>query len=71
LGLNHYHINLFWSDEDKCFVADIPDLQFCSAFGDTREEALKEVLVAEALSLDVAEENDIPIPETTFRPVSP
>ena len=36
-----YHINVFWSDEDGCYVADIPDLSYCSAFGDTPEEALK------------------------------
>ena len=32
-----YHFNVFWSDEDGCYVADIPDLAFCSAFGDTPE----------------------------------
>jgi hypothetical protein len=43
-----YHINVFWSDEDGCYVADIPDLAFCSAFGDTPEEALRQVLQAKA-----------------------
>src|SRR6266542_882131 len=33
-----YHINVFWSDEDGCYVADIPDLAYCSAFGDTPEK---------------------------------
>ena len=34
-----YHINIFWSDEDDCYIADIPDLKYCSAFGDTGKSA--------------------------------
>ena len=41
--MSEYHINLFWSDEDKCWIADIPDLKFCSAHGETPDEALREV----------------------------
>ena len=33
--VSHYHINVFYSDEDGAWVADIPDLQYCSAFGST------------------------------------
>ena len=44
--MKDYHINLFYSDEDECYVADVPDLKFCSALGDTLEEALREILVA-------------------------
>ena len=42
-------INVMWSDEDECYVADIPDLKYCTAFGDTPQEALAEVLVAKEL----------------------
>ena len=38
-----YHINIFWSDEDDCYVAAIPDLRFCSAFGDSPEAALTDL----------------------------
>jgi predicted RNase H-like HicB family nuclease len=38
-----YHINLFWSEPDGAWVADVPDLQSCSAFGDRRAQALAEV----------------------------
>lgn len=41
---NDYHINIFYSDEDDGYIADIPDLKFCSAFGETPGEALAEVL---------------------------
>ena len=44
--MKDYHINIFYSEEDECCVADIPDLVYCSAFGDTPEEALAEVQIA-------------------------
>ena len=37
--MSDYHINIFWSDEDGGYIADIPDLEACSAFGATVEEA--------------------------------
>jgi predicted RNase H-like HicB family nuclease len=63
-----YHINVFWSDEDECYVADIPDLSFCSAFGDTPEEAVAEVEQAKQAWLAVARETGRPIPEPRYRP---
>ena len=38
-----YHINLFWSDEDACWIADVPDLKPCAAHGDTPAEAVTNV----------------------------
>ena len=32
-----YHINIFYSEEDGGYIADIPDLEYCSAFGATPE----------------------------------
>ena len=46
--MKDYHINVFYSQEDKCYVADIPDLRYCSAFGKTAEEALHEVMIAKS-----------------------
>ena len=66
-----YHINVFWSEEDGCYIADIPDLEFCSAHGDTPEDALREVLIAKEGWLAVARERDISIPEPRYRPVEP
>src|SRR4030065_640607 len=45
-GVNRYHINLFCSETDSCWVADVPDLKSCSAFGATAAEALAEVETA-------------------------
>jgi predicted RNase H-like HicB family nuclease len=67
--MRDYHINIFWSDEDEGYIADIPDLEFCSAFGDTPEEALRELQVAKALWLETAKASGKPIPEPRFRPV--
>ena len=44
--MKDYHINIFHSEEDEGYIADIPDLEACSAFGSTPEEALREVNVA-------------------------
>jgi predicted RNase H-like HicB family nuclease len=43
--MSDYHINIFFSDEDGGYIADIPDLEACSAFGKTPEEALHEASV--------------------------
>lgn len=66
--MNRYHINLFWSDADGCWVADVPDLKSCSAFGDTPAEALIEVEKAIDAWLDVARRDGLPVPEPRYRP---
>lgn len=63
-----YHINVFWYEPDGCWVADVPDLKSCSAFGDTPDEALAEAQVAIAGWLEAAEELGKPIPEARYRP---
>nr|WP_029625198.1 type II toxin-antitoxin system HicB family antitoxin [Sphingomonas sp. PAMC 26605] len=64
-----YHIDLFWYDPDGCWIANIPDLQTCSAHGDTPEEALAEVRVAMEEWLEVAQDMGLPIPEPRYHPV--
>ncbi len=66
--MSEYHINLFWSDEDRSWVADIPDLEHCSALGDTPAEALTEVLRAKEAWLESAGVHGDPIPRPTYRP---
>jgi predicted RNase H-like HicB family nuclease len=43
-AVTDYHINIFYSAEDGGYIADIADLQSCSAFGETPEQALAEVM---------------------------
>jgi len=66
-----YPIVIFWSDEDQAFIADTPDLRYCSAHGETPEEALREARVAQALWLEVACDDGRPLPEPRFRRGSP
>lgn len=44
--MNEYAINIFYDQEDGDYIALIPDLKGCSAFGNTPEEALRQVLIA-------------------------
>ncbi len=67
--MKDYHINIFYSSEDEAYIADIPDLKYCSAHGDTPEDALREVLIAKELWLEVAKEEGLPIPEPKYKPV--
>ena len=66
--MRDYHINVFCSDDDDGYVADIPDLQHCSAFGATPEEALQEVLKAKQAWLEAACANGKPVPAPRYRP---
>ena len=67
--MRDYHINIFYSEEDGGYIADIPDLEACSAFGDTAEEALREVQLAKQAWLEAARSAGKPIPQPRFRPV--
>lgn len=66
--MKDYHINIFFSDEDDGYIADIPDLEACSAFGATPEEALKEVQIAKTAWLEAARAEHKPIPKPRYRP---
>ncbi|MCL4880427.1 MAG: type II toxin-antitoxin system HicB family antitoxin [Anaerolineae bacterium] len=65
---NDYHINIFYSVEDEAYIADIPDLKYCSAHGETPQEALAEVLIAKEAWLEAARENGRAIPAPRYRP---
>lgn len=66
--MHKYHINIFFSEEDRGYIADVPDLRHCSAFGNTPEKALAEVESAVELWLDAARESGKPIPVPRYRP---
>ena len=67
--MKDYHINVFYSEDDAGYIADIPDLKHCSAFGATPEEALKEVLAAKSAWLEAARAAGKPIPRPRYRPL--
>lgn len=67
--MRDYHINVFYSEKDGSYIADVPDLVHCSAFGNTPEEALQEVIKAKEAWIESARANGKPIPSPQYRPV--
>ena len=66
--MTDYHINVFYSEDDGGYIADVPDLKSCSAFGASPEEALREVLVAKKAWLSAAKKRHKPVPPPRYRP---
>ena len=66
--MTDYHINIFYSDEDGGYIADVPDLESCSAFGATPQEALAEVEMAKTAWLAAVRETGKTIPDPRYRP---
>ncbi|HED36979.1 MAG TPA: type II toxin-antitoxin system HicB family antitoxin [Ignavibacteria bacterium] len=60
-----YEIIIYWSLEDKAFIAEVPELPGCIAHGNTYYEALKNAEVAIELWIETAKEfhDDIPEPK--------
>ena len=66
--MKDYHINIFFSEADEGYVADIPDLPGCSAFGKSPAEALEQVEIAKEAWLEAAKAEGKPIPQPRYRP---
>lgn len=62
-----YEIIIYWSDEDKAFIAEVPELAGCAAHGSSQEKALRNAQEAVGLWIDTAREFDDPIPEPRGR----
>jgi len=67
--MKDYHINIFYSEEDEGYIADIPDLAYCSAYGNTPNEALRAVQDAMSAWIESAKENGKPIPKPCYKPL--
>jgi len=67
--MTDYHINIFYSEEDGGYIADVPDLDSCSAFGATPKEALEQLEIAKKAWLEAARESGKPVPEPKYRPM--
>ena len=66
--MKDYHINIFYSKPDRGYIADIPDLDACSAFGETPEKALEEVQRAKIAWLKAARKEGKTVPRAQYRP---
>ncbi len=63
--IHKYEVVICWSEDDKVFIADVPELAGCAAHGDSPAEALAEAQQAIGLWLDTARVlgRDIPKPK--------
>jgi predicted RNase H-like HicB family nuclease len=62
-----YEVIIYWSREDQCFIAEVPELPGCMAHGQTDIEALRQANKAIGLWIDTAKEFGDPIPEPKER----
>lgn len=62
-----YPIEVFWSDEDQVWIANAPDLEFCTAHGPTPHEAVAEIETAIEAWLDAARSEGRPVPQPSAR----
>jgi len=61
--MDKYEIILYWSDEDRIFIAEVPELPGCMAHGESQEIALANVKQAIQLWIDTASEFGNPVPQ--------
>lgn len=65
-----YEIILYWSQEDRAFIAEVPELPGCAADGETYREALQNVEVIMQEWIETAKELGRAIPEPKERLMS-
>jgi predicted RNase H-like HicB family nuclease len=58
-----YSISIKWSDEDGGFIATVPELEGLSAFGETQEEAARELLEAGEAFIETMKKAGDALPE--------
>ena len=60
-----YEIIVYWSEEDKAFIAEVPELPGCMADGATYEEAIKnaQVVISEWIETAKKLNREIPKPK--------
>ena len=62
-----YEIIIYWSEEDRAYVAEVPELPGCAADGPTRRQALANVEVVIQEWIDTAKELKRSIPQPKGR----
>ncbi len=62
-----YEIIIYWSREDKAFIAEVPELPGCAADGESYREALGNVEIIIQEWIDAAKELGRSIPEPKGR----
>ena len=65
--MEKYEIIIFWSEEDQSYIAEVPELPGCMAYGKCHEEALQNIKEATQFWIDTAKEYGDPIPQPKGR----
>jgi predicted RNase H-like HicB family nuclease len=65
--MSKYEIIIYWSEEDRAFIAEVPELLGCAADGATYKEALTNVEVIIQEWIETAKELGRPIPQPKGR----
>jgi len=65
--MHKYEIIIYWSGEDKVFVAEVPELAGCMAHGETPQGVVSSVQEAIQLWIDTAHDAGRPIPQPKMR----
>ncbi|HNS74447.1 MAG TPA: type II toxin-antitoxin system HicB family antitoxin [bacterium] len=62
--MSKYEVIIYWSEEDKAFIAEVPELPGCAADGKNYQEALANIEVIIQEWVETAQElgRDIPVP---------
>lgn len=58
-----YMINISWSEEDRCYLAEVPELEGCLTHGKSEEDALKNAHDAITSWIQAARKMKHPVPE--------
>ena len=63
--MNNYRIDIKWSEQDSCFLAEVPQLPGCIADGASEAEALEHAQESIERWVKMAQYmgRDVPVPE--------
>ncbi len=63
--MSKYEILIYWSEEDRSYLAEVPELPGCMADGETYQEALvhAEQIIEEWIDTAQNEGREVPIPK--------
>ena len=64
MGKYKYEVIIYWSIEDKAYIAEVPELAGCISDGNTYEKALQnvQVIIGEWIETAKSLGRNIPIP---------
>jgi len=64
---SRYEVIIYWSAEDKAYIAEVPELPGCMADGKTYQDALSNVEIVIQEWIETAKELKRPIPQPKGR----